>query len=186
MTRRESGMERRLVSLLTREGKEKRRRGCGEWNGWTETSCCAESNVSWFKKKKKEGIETGPLIYDRKERRHRARFRARREKREQNRVVAARCISYARAHWSWLSYKIIYCRLHREMLNISRVQKALHESPLSLLFLRRFFSPFPSLFLALRFRQKQNRVRSWFLRRLVFLIVDSGEWITCFTWKQLS
>lgn len=100
MTRRESGMERRLVSLLTREGKEKRRRGCGEWNGWTETSCCAESNVSWFKKKKKEGIETGPLIYDRKERRHRARFRARREKREQNRVVAARCISYARAHWS--------------------------------------------------------------------------------------
>ena len=57
MTRRESGMERRLVSLLTREGKEKRRRGCGEWNGWTETSCCAESNVSWFKKKKKKKKE---------------------------------------------------------------------------------------------------------------------------------
>lgn len=175
MTRRESGMERRLVSLLTREGKEKRRRGCGEWNGWKPRVARSRMYRGLKeKKKKKEGIETDPLIYDRKERRHRARFRARREKREQNRVVAARCISYARAHWSWLGYKIIYCRLHREMLNISRVKRPCTSPPLSLplLFLRRFF---PSLFLALRFRQKQNRVRSWFLRRLVFFIVDSGE-----------
>lgn len=102
MTRRESGMERRLVSLLTREGKEKRRRGCGEWNGWKPRVARSRMyrGLKEKKKKKKEGIETGPLIYDRKERRHRARFRARREKREQNRVVAARCISYARAHWS--------------------------------------------------------------------------------------
>lgn len=102
MTRRESGMERRLVSLLTREGKEKRRRGCGEWNGWKPRVARSRMyrGLKEKKKKEKEGIETGPLIYDRKERRHRARFRARREKREQNRVVAARCISYARAHWS--------------------------------------------------------------------------------------
>lgn len=102
MTRRESGMERRLVSLLTREGKEKRRRGCGEWNGWKPRVARSRMyrGLKEKKKKKKEGIETDPLIYDRKERRHRARFRARREKREQNRVVAARCISYARAHWS--------------------------------------------------------------------------------------
>lgn len=101
MTRRESGMERRLVSLLTREGKEKRRRGCGEWNGWKPRVARSRMYRGLKeKKKKKEGIETDPLIYDRKERRHRARFRARREKREQNRVVAARCISYARAHWS--------------------------------------------------------------------------------------
>lgn len=101
MTRRESGMERRLVSLLTREGKEKRRRGCGEWNGWKPRVARSRMYRGLKeKKKKKKGIETDPLIYDRKERRHRARFRARREKREQNRVVAARCISYARAHWS--------------------------------------------------------------------------------------
>lgn len=62
MTRRESGMERRLVSLLTREGKEKRRRGCGEWNGWKPRVARSRMyrGLKEKKKKKKRRDRNGP------------------------------------------------------------------------------------------------------------------------------